>query len=131
MRRLAITAFALVLVTTLIAACGSDDDNTGSEGNVTTSSTDHGTRGVLVAGRSFAYDPSEIRAKVGQNLAIVLTSEDVLHDFVIDELDIYIAADVGTTKVKGLKAEKTGRYTYYCSLPGHREGGMEGIMIVE
>ena len=104
MRRLAITAFALVLVTTLIAACGSDDDNTGSEGNVTTSSTDHGTRGVLVAGRSFAYDPSEIRAKVGQNLAIVLTSEDVLHDFVIDELDIYIAADVGTTKVKGLKA---------------------------
>lgn len=131
MRRLAITASALVLAATLIAACGSDDDDTNSEGNVTTSSTDHGTRGVLVAGRSFAYDPPEIRAKAGENLAIVLTSEDVLHDFVIDELDIYIAADVGTTKVKGLKADKPGRYTYYCSLPGHREGGMEGTLIVE
>lgn len=130
MRRLAITAVALVLATTLISACGSDDD-TSSDGDVTTSSTDHGTRGVLVAGRSFAYDPSEIRAKPGENLAIVLTSEDVLHDFVIDELDVYIAADVGTTKVKGLKVDKAGRYVYYCSLPGHRAGGMEGILIVE
>lgn len=130
MRRLAITAFALVLATTSIAACGSDDD-TSSDGDVTTSSTDHGTRGVLVAGRSFAYDPSEIRARPGENLAIVLTSEDVLHDFVIDELDVYIAADVGTTKVKGLKVDKAGRYVYYCSLPGHRAGGMEGILIVE
>lgn len=131
MRRLLFTVTTLALTSILLIACGSDDNSTTTPSRGATTSTHGGTRGILVAARSFEYDPAEIRAKAGENLAIVLTSEDVFHDFVIDELNAYIAADVGNTRVKGLLAEKAGRYTYYCSIPGHREGGMEGTLIVE
>lgn len=136
MRRLLFIATALALVTALLAACGSDDSfiepaSKGTTHSTAANSADHAARSVRIAARSFEYDPAEIRAKAGENLAIVLTSEDVLHDFVIDELNVYIAADVGMTKVKGMRAGKAGRYTFYCSLPGHLQAGMEGTLIVE
>jgi uncharacterized cupredoxin-like copper-binding protein len=40
-----------------------------------------------------------------------------------------IVKDGGTSEVKvDLKA---GDYTFYCSVPGHREGGMEGKLTVK
>ena len=35
----------------------------------------------------------------------------------------------GTSMVKATL--KPGKYTFYCSLPGHREGGMEGTLTVK
>ena len=61
----------------------------------------------------------------------MLTADDLLHDFTIDGLDAHVAADKGETAEGGLRADEPGRYTYYCSIEGHRAQGMEGTLIVE
>jgi plastocyanin len=84
-----------------------------------------------VSASSFAFDPDEIEVKAGEDVAIVLTSTDILHDFTIDELDAHVAADAGETAAGGLRADGPGSYTFYYTVSGHREAGMEGTLVVE
>jgi cytochrome c oxidase subunit II len=84
-----------------------------------------------VSASSFAFDPDEIEVTVGEDVAIVLTSTDILHDFTIDELDAHVAAAAGETATGGLRADEPGGYTFYCTVRGHRSAGMEGTLVVE
>lgn len=155
MKRLAALAAMLLALGLLLAACGSDDEDPVVEGGAdTTAPTSDGgmmddddghmggdhdeasdvaadARRVEVTASSFAFDPDEIRVNAGENIAIVLTSTDILHDFTIDELDAHVAADRGETEEGGFTAGEPGRYTYYCTVAGHRQAGMEGTLIVE
>lgn len=89
-----------------------------------------GAREVAVTARSFSFEPKEIRARVGEDLTIALTAQDVGHDFTIDELQVHVAAEPGTPARGGLRAASAGRFTYYCTVPGHRGAGMEGTLVV-
>lgn len=145
----AVTAAALVF-----AACSDDSSTTsdshmnggmGSMSSTTMGSMGHGGMGghgdnspvadgarrIDVAAHSFAFEPDEIHVQSGEDVAIVLTSDDVLHDFTIDDLDTHVSADAGDTAEGGLRADEPGRYTYYCTVEGHREDGMEGTLVVE
>ncbi len=88
-------------------------------------------RHIEVRARSFAFEPKEIRAKSGENLAIVLVAVDGVHDLTIDELGAHVAAEAGKTAIGGLRADKPGRYAFYCSVAGHREAGMQGVLVVD
>jgi plastocyanin len=138
---LSVLTFGLVLT-----ACG-DDDSMGDHSMRSTSDQDmdggmmdghdastpvaEGARRVEVAATSFEFDPDEIAVTAGEDIAVVLSSDDLLHDFTIDELDVHVAADRDETTDGGLRAEEPGDYTYYCSVSGHREAGMEGALVVE
>jgi plastocyanin len=148
MRRLLLLLLPAIL---LVAACGGDDETTTAASTEAIADTesaegggdDHGGHGgdsavaedartIEVVGTSFAFDPLEIRAETGESLAIELTSEDVEHDFTIDELDAHVVADAGETSSGGFETgDRAGTYEYYCSVPGHREAGMEGQLVVE
>jgi len=53
------------------------------------------------------------------------------HDFYIDELGIETElVDPGASTTVTINAEP-GTYMYYCSVTGHRQGGMEGTLTVE
>lgn len=112
---------------------GSDSmrGGTGAMGHDSPSPVAEGARRVEVEATSFEFDPDEITVTAGEDIAIALTAEDVLHDFTIDELDAHVSADEGETAEGGLRAGEPGRYTYYCSVAGHREAGMEGTLIVD
>ena len=151
MNRRTIAIAALTAGSLLLAACGDDDDQTatdmpamdddagmdddghggGHDDDEENSPVADGARQIEVTATDFAFDPGDITVEAGEDLAIVLTSEDLLHDFTIDELDAHVAADRGETAEGGLTAEEAGTYTYYCSVPGHREAGMEGTLTVE
>lgn len=147
---LAITAI-VAAAALVVTGCGADDNdgnhgpmNNGEEG---TPMGDEGmpmgdgqhdeaspaaddAREIEMTARSFEFDPDEIRASVGENLAVVLTSEDIEHDFQIDELDAHVSVGPGDTNTGGFTATEAGRYTYWCTVSGHREAGMEGTLIV-
>jgi len=134
-----VTVVLLVAATAgLLAACGDDDtaeasrpSGSGGAGHEGASPPAEGARHVQVTARSLAFDPDEITVDAGEDIAIVLTSADSLHDFTIDEFDGHVGAEAGETSTGGFRADKPGRYTYYCSVPGHREAGMEGVLVVE
>lgn len=152
MRRTTTLALSLVAASSLLlVACGDDEGTTdapmsdsdmgetmdggmgheGANGHDETSPVADGARRIEVTARSFEFDPGEITVAAGEDIAVVLTSEDLLHDFTIDELDVHVAAEADETDEGGLRSEKAGRYTYYCAVSGHREAGMEGTLIVE
>lgn len=148
MRRSISLLLALVAASSLVlAACGDNDDSSstdmpmsdsgmdgpmgGGMGHDDTSPVADGARRIEVTARSFEFAPDEITVTAGEDIAIALTSEDLLHDFTIDELDAHVAADADETNEGGLRADEPGRYTYYCTVAGHREAGMEGTLIVE
>jgi uncharacterized cupredoxin-like copper-binding protein len=84
-----------------------------------------------VQAKSFEFKPSEIHVKSAEAVNITLHSTDIVHDFTVDELKVHVAATPDKPGTGGLKAAKPGRYTFYCSIPGHRAAGMQGTLVVE
>jgi len=147
MRRSIVVAVLSVLALGLVlTACG-DDDSSGADDPMESMPGDgmddgmmdhdestpvaEGARRIEVAATSFEFDPDEITVTAGEDIGIVLSSDDTVHDFTIDEIDVHVAADQGETAEGGLRADEPGEYTYYCTVAGHREAGMEGTLVVE
>lgn len=144
MRRLFLPALILSLALVL-AACGDDGDmssdagdtggsdgmdDMGHGGEANTPMVD-GAREIEVTGTSLAFDPEEITVAAGEDVTIVLTADDILHDFTVEDAEGHVAADAGETASGGLRIDEPGTYTFYCSVEGHREAGMEGTLVVE
>jgi len=145
MRR-SLVAVLLSVLALVLTACGDEDSSGGdpmesmpgdgmgdgmADGHDESTPVAEGARRIDVGATSFEFDPDEITVTVGEDVAIVLSSDDVLHDLTIDEIDVHVAAERGETAEGGLRAEEAGEYTYYCTVAGHREAGMEGTLVVE
>ena len=74
-----------------------------------------------------------IDARVGDTIEVEVDSgEGAEHDFVIDELKVKtprFSAGTGKAKVR-FTVTTPGEFTYYCSVPGHRQIGMAGTLRV-
>ncbi|MEZ5170654.1 MAG: cupredoxin domain-containing protein [Acidimicrobiia bacterium] len=142
---MAVTAAGLLV----LGACGSGDGDSastttagehmeeegeghteGDGGHAENSAVAPGARTIEVSATSFEYGTPTIEATVGEDIEIVLTSDDVEHDFIIDEFEAHVSAEPGETASGGFTASEAGEYTFYCSVPGHRDEGMEGTLVV-
>jgi nitrite reductase (NO-forming) len=74
-----------------------------------------------------------LRGKVGDTIEITISSgEGAEHDIVIPELKVrsqHFDGKSGPVKLR-FKLTQSGKFTYYCSIPGHRQIGMEGLLEV-
>jgi nitrite reductase (NO-forming) len=74
-----------------------------------------------------------LRADVGDTVELIMQSgEGAEHDLVIPELGVQskrFNASTGPVRVT-FKVARPGKFTYYCSIPGHRQIGMEGTIEV-
>ena len=62
----------------------------------------------------------------------LINNDNVEHDVVFPEFDAGTdkVARKGASSVTVFRADKSGEFPYFCSLPGHRPAGMEGKLIV-
>lgn len=88
--------------------------------------------GVTVVAVDIAFEQEEIRIPADTDVEITLRNEGMLqHDFVVDELDFVIGPLNGGEEATETLNASAGEYEYYCSVPGHKEAGMVGTLIVE
>jgi plastocyanin len=83
------------------------------------------------AGR-LAYDSTELSAKAGVVTIKMANASALEHNVTIAQGTTVLGATptfAGGTRVLTLKL-KPGKYTFYCSVPGHRQAGMEGTLTV-
>ena len=110
----------------------------------------------LVEMTSFAFTPDVFEVSAGDVVEIAIQNvEPVLHDFTIDEIDaavhisflsgtgqhehqdpeieadVHFALTEAGSGIVHLKINEPGEFVIYCSVPGHRESGMVGTLLVE
>jgi len=75
----------------------------------------------------------ELTVDVGDTVRItVINGDPLLHDLTIDEFGVttgQLVEDEQTVTVEFV-AGQAGTFEYYCSVPGHRETGMKGLLNV-
>ena len=120
-----------------LAACGGDDEEPAAS-EETTEQTDTGGSGgsvdiSAVPDGSFAYEQDAVEAAAGEVTINFDNPATLGHDVQVEGPDgdlggTDVISEDSTTVTVNLEA---GDYTFYCSVAGHREGGMEGDLAVE
>jgi len=145
---------ALALASVALVACGGGGDNgstsTGGETSAETTS-ESTTGGAANAGKeaggtaetvefeadpegSLAYTTTEATAKAGKVEVEFNNPQALTHDVAIEDSS---GKEVGKTELIASGSDSTtvdlkpGSYTFFCTVPGHREAGMEGTLTVE
>ena len=79
-----------------------------------------------------SYNTKQLNAKAGSVTITMTNMSPVEHDVTISSGSNVLGAT--PTFIKGTKTLtltlKAGTYTFYCSVPGHRQAGMEGTLTV-
>ncbi len=140
---------ALALASVALVACGGDDDS-----DTTTTTGGESTNGAATTGGGNeagggASSTLKFEADPGGDLAYTTTSATtkagtvtidfdnphaLTHDVAIEDSS---GKEVGATELIASSSDSTtvdlkpGNYTFFCSVPGHREAGMEGPLTVK
>jgi plastocyanin len=124
-----------------LAACGGDDDNetTAAATAPATTAPAGGGGGSTVdistpSGSTLAFDQKDVSAKAGSVAISFDNKQPLQHDVKIEDSSGQELG--GTDLVSSGTATATvdlqpGTYTFFCSVPGHREAGMEGTLTVK
>lgn len=151
MKKLA-ALIVLALASVALVACGSSSSST----TTTSSSNGEGANGGAAAesgkesgggegggstveieadpSGEIAYTTTKASAKAGSVTIDFNNPQSLTHDVAIEDSS---GKEVGKTELIGEGETSTtvdlkpGTYTYYCTVPGHREAGMEGTLTVK
>jgi plastocyanin len=131
-----LTALALVVA---VAACGGDDDDDSEEpaAEATTEDTGGGGGGetlMLAAdpGGALAFDQTELTAAAGEVTIEFTNDSGIPHNVEVEGNGVEEVSETITEGSTSLTLTlEPGEYEFYCAVPGHREGGMEGTLTVE
>lgn len=88
---------------------------------------------IIIISTEFAFTPSIITARAGQQIVLNFENQGKSnHNFIIEGLGVGSRViGAGQTDIIEFTASDSGTYTFFCSVPGHRAAGMEGLLKVE
>lgn len=86
---------------------------------------------TVTAGPGFKFAESQLTAPPGKTVIEYVNADTQAHTFLIEgvpglKLEVGSKGDTD----KGEADLKPGEFTYFCDIPGHRTGGMEGTLTV-
>ena len=120
------------------AAAKSGDDpgrlaSVGAQQAEGTAEAKDGTLDIPVAESGLAYRFADATAPAGQLTVKSENPQSVPHDIAVEGNGVNEKGETVTGGgVSQFAADlPAGEYTFFCSVPGHREGGMEGKLTVE
>jgi len=122
----------------LAAGCGGGSSSSSSAPAATTAMSSSGgaaqTVEIDVAQTGLAYTTTSATAKAGTVTLKSMNPQSIEHDISIESSDGSINQK-GNLVANGDVSEvtvdlKPGTYTFYCSVPGHKEAGMSGTLTV-
>jgi plastocyanin len=150
MKKVAV-AFVLILASIALVACGSSSDSSSTSAETTTESQSErggektneaegkstGSATALdieAASSGLAYASDTATAKAGKVTVDFTNPQPLTHDVAIEDSS---GKTIGKTELVAEGSDsavvdlKPGEYTFYCTVPGHREAGMEGTLTVK
>jgi len=144
MKKLA-ALLVLALASVALVACGGSDSTTTTSGGEEAGSGAAAEGGKEAGGGStikfeadpngeLAYTATEASAKAGKVTIDFNNPQSLTHDVAIEDSS---GEEVGKTDLIGKEETSTtvdlkpGTYTFFCTVPGHREAGMEGTLTVK
>jgi plastocyanin len=137
MTRLILLLFTALALAVGVAACGGGDDDSGDEaaaGDTTTheESTDGGTHLTLTAdpNGALSFDQTELTAAAGEITIELVNESGIPHNVEIEGQDA-VSETITEGSTELTVTLEPGEYVFFCNIPGHREGGMEGTLTVE
>lgn len=88
---------------------------------------------LLVVGREMQFESDQLEVAAGQPVTLVFHNDGTLeHALVIDELGVAITHIApGQDGTVTFTPDQAGVYTFYCSVPGHKEARMTGTLQVK
>jgi plastocyanin len=141
MRKLALLVAVGLLASLTLAACGGGDDNeTTAETTTTQTTTQAGGGGGGTVSLSadpsgaLAYQETSLTAKAGNDTIDFDNPAPLDHDVCVEDSSgkqLGCSDTVTDGKASLTLNLKSGTYTYYCSVDGHRAAGMEGTLTVQ
>lgn len=145
-----VALLALVLASLALVACGSSGSSSSSSstegGESTAPATGGKTQGAggegggstvkveTDPGGELAYTTTSATAKAGKVTIDFTNPQSLTHDVAIENAQ---GEEVGATELIASGSDSTtvnlkpGTYHYFCTVPGHREAGMEGTLTVK
>ena len=135
----------LLAVALLLGACGAASTSTPT------------TQKLTISAKEFAYTPATLEVASGQPVEITLQNTgSVEHDFSINEIDLagsptstgeassghmmsgmgeqpklHVAAAAGGQGTLTFTPTTPGQYQFYCTVAGHKDAGMTGMLNVK
>jgi heme/copper-type cytochrome/quinol oxidase subunit 2 len=76
------------------------------------------------------FSLKEITVNKGDKVKLKITNTKGVHDFKLDEFDVFANTPLGEEVVVEFTADKAGEFVYYCNQPGHRQAGQWGTLKV-
>jgi plastocyanin len=137
---------AVAVVTALgLAACGSssssNDTTAAATPPATTATTGGGGGGAAStvnistgSGTDLAYQQKSVTANAGSVTVDFQNNESIPHDVAVEDSS---GKTLGQTDLVASGSSNTtvnvtpGTYTFFCTVPGHRQAGMEGTLTVK
>lgn len=118
----------LLLTALVVAGCGIWK-NAAKEGPVKEFTMQSFTE--VIDGKYYPqYSLKNITVNKGDLVRIKITVTKGMHDFKIDEFNVYADTQLNKTATVEFVADKAGEFTYYCTKPGHRALGHWGTLKV-